>query len=155
MRLYLVQHGAAVSKETDPDRPLSPEGAHDTAEMAVFIARRNLRLDEIWHSGKTRARQTAISLAGAIRGATVRERDGLAPKDDVTPLVEILCRRETDLMIVGHLPFLSRLASVLLGLDPDREVIAFRNAGVVCLERDAEGDWRLLWALPPDLPASE
>lgn len=152
MRLFLVQHGTAVSKDVDPDRPLSAEGAREVGEMVAFLARRRLSVDEVWHSGKTRARQTAMSLAGALRGAAVREREGLGPKDDVAPLVEVLRRRDANLMIVGHLPFLSRLASGLLTGDAEREIIAFHNAGVVCLERNEEDlRWRIEWLAAPEL----
>jgi len=154
MRLYLVQHGTALSKEADPDRPLSPEGAREVGEMVAFFARRHLSVNELWHSGKTRARQTAMALAGALRAPNLRERDGLNPKDSIDPLAEALRRRDADLMVVGHLPFLSRAASLLLTGDADREVVAFQNAGVVCLERnEADARWRLLWALTPELLA--
>jgi phosphohistidine phosphatase len=55
-------------------------------------------------------------------------------------------------MIVGHLPFLSRLASTLLIGDETVALVAFRNGGVVCLERGEEkGRWRLTWAVVPEL----
>jgi phosphohistidine phosphatase len=56
------------------------------------------------------------------------------------------------LMLVGHLPHMARLASLLLTGNPNREVVRFRNATVVCLER-VEADWVLLWAFGPDLVA--
>jgi phosphohistidine phosphatase len=54
------------------------------------------------------------------------------------------------LMLVGHLPHMARLASLLLTGNPNREVVRFRNATIVCLERVEDG-WVLLWALGPDL----
>jgi phosphohistidine phosphatase len=54
-------------------------------------------------------------------------------------------------MVVGHLPHLGRLVSRLLGLDADRSVVRFQNAGVVCLDRDAAGSWSVRWVLPPEL----
>ena len=39
MRLYLVQHGKAASKETDPLRPLTEEGLSDVHKVAKFIKR--------------------------------------------------------------------------------------------------------------------
>jgi phosphohistidine phosphatase len=56
------------------------------------------------------------------------------------------------LMLVGRLPHMARLASLLLTGNPNREVVRFRNATVVCLER-VEDDWVLLWAIGPDLVA--
>jgi phosphohistidine phosphatase len=56
---------------------------------------------------------------------------------------------EKDLMIVGHLPFLQKLASFLLSGTEGNQFISFRNSGVICLEyTDA---WKLLWAVVPEL----
>jgi len=44
-----------------------------------------------------------------------------------------------------------RGVSLLLCGDADRRVVAFRNAGVVCLEWDEENVWHLNWAFTPDL----
>ena len=33
----------------------------------------------------------------------------------------------------------------------ERKVVSFQMAGVVCLERDAEGNWAVRWALTPEL----
>ncbi len=55
-------------------------------------------------------------------------------------------------MLVGHLPHLSRLAALLLAESPEPEIVAFRNAGVVCLERQ-EGRFAVRWILTPELVA--
>ena len=52
-------------------------------------------------------------------------------------------------LLVGHLPHLSRLASLLLVGDATREIVAFRMGGIVCLENDA-GRWRIKWILTPE-----
>jgi phosphohistidine phosphatase len=53
-------------------------------------------------------------------------------------------------MLVGHLPFLSRLTSLLLVGDRTKEIIRFRNAGIICLIRE-EDQWLLGWVMTPDL----
>ena len=53
-------------------------------------------------------------------------------------------------MVVGHLPFLDRLASRLVAGDPTAAAVRFTNAGIVCLGRDA-GKWSLEWAVTPQL----
>jgi phosphohistidine phosphatase SixA len=45
-------------------------------------------------------------------------------------------------MLVGHLPFLGRLASTLLVGDPDRLSTRFADAGVMVLCR-VGGGWRI------------
>ena len=63
-----------LPKEVDPDRPLSDQGWEDIRNTAAFASRAGVRVDTVWHSGKTRARQTAQALAEALearRGHTV------------------------------------------------------------------------------------
>lgn len=152
MRLYLVQHGQAQSKDQDPQKPLTRQGLAETGKVAEFARSLPLRVGMIWHSDKTRARQTAEVLAPAAGASDgLVERDDLAPTDDTGPVREEIELAKTDLMIVGHLPFLSRLSSHLLTGTDTSDVVAFRNSGIVCLDRDLEGTWRLVWAVTPDL----
>jgi phosphohistidine phosphatase len=53
-------------------------------------------------------------------------------------------------MLVGHLPFLSRLVGLLVAGKPDAVVVRFRNAGIVCLRREEER-WSVNWTVPPEL----
>ena len=66
MKVYLVQHGKAVDKSVDPERPLSDEGTQQTQAVADFIASLNIKVECIWHSGKMRAHQTAEILSKAV-----------------------------------------------------------------------------------------
>jgi len=152
MRLYLIQHGEAKSKEDDPDRPLTDEGLADVRKVAAFVKPLGLRVGAIWHSGRARAAQTAEALAEAVAADEgVVPRDGLAPKDGIKPVRREVEAAEADLMIVGHLPFLSKLASRLLAGSGSADVAAFQYGCVVCLDRDDEGAWRLAWMVTPEL----
>jgi phosphohistidine phosphatase len=152
MHLYLVQHGAAKSEAEDPHRGLTDEGRRDVERMAHCLASLRIGLDRIEHSEKLRARQTAEILAAHLRpfeGA--HEIKGLPPNDDVEPVCARLQQESKNLMLVGHLPHLSRLASRLLGLDRNRAVVRFQMAGVVRLDRDEAGQWEVRWVFPPEL----
>jgi len=152
MKLYLVQHGRAQSKDIDPQRPLTDEGKEETKRIAGFIKKRALSVDHLWHSGKKRAAQSAEILSQAFNvNNSVETKDGLAPKDDVDKIVSEINDAEGDIMIVGHLPFLSTLASRLLSGKQKTEVVKFTYAGIVCLERDKENNWHLEWAVIPQL----
>ncbi len=154
MNLYLVQHAQAKPKEEDPARPLSDAGRAAAQAVAAFAARLGLEVNQIRHSGKTRARQTAEALAQALSPAGgVVAVSGLAPRDDVRPAAEALAAEDRPVMLVGHLPFVSRLAALLLAGDPDRGVVQFRQGGIVCLARE-EGRWLLAWALTPEMAAA-
>ncbi len=151
MMLYLIQHGISVPEEQDPKKPLSEEGKTETRETARFLKERGVKVDSIWHSAKTRSVQTAQIISEAVTHSKIAERDDLNPNDPVNKLQAELKKLNTDVMIVGHLPFLPKLASALLAGTENPGLISFRNSGVVCLEfREKEG-WRLSWSLPPEM----
>lgn len=151
MKAILVQHAQALSKEEDPDRPLSPQGRETIQSIADYAARNlDLELGRIWHSGKTRAFQTAEVLNSTLGTSIgVRSSEDLSPLDDPRAWAERLAEMSHDVMLVGHLPHLSRLASLLLCGDPDIEPITVQNAGLICLER--KDGWKLRWMLVPEI----
>jgi len=152
MKLYIVQHAKAATNETDPQRPLTEEGQQDIEKVAAFIKPLNLSVDYLWHSGKKRAAQTAGFLANAIKTkGGIISRDGLGPNDDVTALRNQLASTEQEIMIVGHLPFLSKLASLLLTGSESANTVAFKNGGIVCLSRSEDNQWQIEWMVTPEL----
>jgi len=152
MKLYLVQHAKAASKEIDPQRPLTEEGRRDVQKVAAFIKPLNVCVDYLWHSGKRRAAETAELLAEVIDiKETTIARDGLGPNDDVTALRDELLSSQQDIVIVGHLPFLSKLAPLLLAGSESAETVAFKNAGIVCLNRSEANQWQIDWVITPEL----
>jgi phosphohistidine phosphatase len=153
MRLYLVQHGEAKTKDVDPERGLTNKGKSDVEKVAVFLKPLGLMVSAVWQSGKTRAAQTAEILSGSLSAAQgVVERDGLAPLDHVEPLADcVKGSGEEDLMIVGHLPFMANLASFLTAGSEASDVVAFQQGGVVCLETTNQSGWQIRWMVTPDL----
>lgn len=153
MNLYLVQHAKAASDAEDPRRSLSEKGREELDRIASFVVSRDLlTVSRILHSGKLRAQQTAQVLAERLHlsgGAT--DVDALKPMDDPAVWVDRLRHESDDLMLVGHLPHLSRLASLLLTGDAAREVISFRNAGIVALVRGDDGTWTISWIITPQI----
>ncbi len=149
MKLYLIQHGLAQPKERDPQRPLSPEGEAQTEKIAVFLKRIDVKVDTLWHSPKHRAVQTARIIDNEINCGHILERDDLNPLDSVSEMPELIRQEEKDLIVVGHLPFLDKLVSLLLTGSEENQPVQFSNSGVVCLEY--EETWRLVWAVTPDL----
>lgn len=150
MRLYLMQHGKAESGDTDAQKTLTEEGRWEVERVAAFLARTApTKQGQVLHSGKTRARQTAEILAAMDPNLTVKEAPDLAPLDDAAIWAERAAELSEAVALVGHLPHLSRLASLLLAGDADRPVVSFSNGGMVCLERSTEGDWTLRWSVVP------
>jgi len=151
MRLYLVRHGTAQPDHQDPRRPLSERGRQEVAKVAAFIQEKNLKIDTLWHSTKLRAIQTAEILAPALQIENgVSQREDLSPNDPIAPIQNEIQSCRSDLMIVGHLPFVSLMADQLLTGNSGLKTISFYTATAVCLE--GEGDaWRLAWMITPDL----
>jgi len=147
MAMYFVQHGIAVDKAVDPDRPLSEQGRQGVAKMAEHLADKNVQIAKIYHSGKTRAEQTAGMFADALKVTNVEPCDLLNPNDDVELLIPQL---EDNCMYVGHLPHLQKLVSRLLCGDQQAQVVSFENAGVICLS-DNESGYTLDWLLKPSV----
>ena len=116
MELYLVRHGQAAAKVDEPGRPLTEPGAEVVEQVAVFAARAGIRVDEVRHSEKLRAKQTAEILAQSLQPPRgVNAVVGLNPEDDVHAMAETLEREDGCLMLVGHLPHLATLAALKVG----------------------------------------
>lgn len=151
MFLYLIQHGEAKSEKEDPERGLTDKGIEDVKRVARFVSSLNMHISQIFHSGKKRASQTAEILAEHLKpekGITVS--DGLAPLDDPRIWFERLSSKREDIALVGHLPHLERLASLLLCGDAGRKMINFRMGGMVCLKR-TDNIWSIEWGIVPEI----
>ncbi len=152
MKLYLVQHAKAAPKEQDPSRPLTDEGRKNIQKVAAFIKPLNLTVDFLLHSGKKRAEQTAEVLAEVIKINKQKiARDVLFPNDDVTKIKNELALTEEDTMVVGHLPFLAKLASLLLTGNETANTVAFKQGGIVALSEPEPNHWQIDWIITPDL----
>ena len=151
MKVYLVQHAEAKPEEVDPDRPLSAKGRDDIEAVAAQAAQMNLTVAEIRHSGKLRAQQTAEILGAALKpDQGVNQASGLGPVDDVHPAAEALDSASAPLVLVGHLPFMARMAGLLVAGNADFPVVKIQNAALICLEK-AEQGWQVSWILTPEM----
>ena len=150
-RLYLVRHGEAKPSEEDPGRSLTDQGRQDVEGMATWAAATGVQVDRIQHSGKRRAEQTAEIFARHLQppGGTTAT-SGLDPNDDVRPVARSLQPDDSRVMLVGHLPFMSRLVSELLFGIPDRPLAEFDAAALAILQRHEHG-WTLNCLMQPNL----
>jgi phosphohistidine phosphatase len=154
MEIYLVRHGEAVSEYVDPAQPLRERGCSEVSSMARHAARIGLSVSEIRHSTKLRAKQTAEILRDHLRPARgLLEVDYLAPSADPGRAQDATETATEPLMLVGHLPHLARLASLLLAGDPHQEILRFRTGAIAKLERTDHG-WALGWMLTPEIVES-
>ncbi len=151
MKLYLVRHGEAVSGGVNPERPLTQPGRADVERIGIFLGKAGVRVTDILHSGKERARQTAELLATHVGDrACLGKASGIGPFDPTDDLVQALNECTKDTMVVGHLPFMAKLVSRLAAGDEAAITVVFQPGAIVCLERE-ERDWSIAWIIQPEL----
>ena len=91
MPLYLVRHGEAHSEAADPNRSLTQAGMATVDGMAQLATAFEILVSQIFHSGKTRARQTAEVFFNYLKPSVgAVEIRAIKPYDDVTRIVSEL-----------------------------------------------------------------
>lgn len=147
MRVYLVQHGHALSNQIDPQRPLSERGRQDIVNLAKFLQGKT-DVSLVLHSGKTRAQQSAELLAKFLsRETSVEPFSALNPNDSLADLLSWLVIRQSETLIVGHLPYLSRLVAKLVCGSEQNDIVKFNPGSLVCLESSQAPSWRISWMI--------
>jgi len=147
MEVYLVQHAESKSEAEDPTRPLTDGGREEVDAVACYVATLGIEVAQIFHSSKLRAKQTAEVFAQhLVVPKGIAEREGLGPLDDPVKAEHLVEQAKGPVMIVGHLPHLSRLASLLVLGEVEKEVVRFRMGAVVCRARSGES-WSIDWTL--------
>lgn len=153
MRLYVIQTGEALTRETtDFDRPLSDKGRLNVEKLSSLIARTELEPKRVIHSGNVRARQTLEILRWAAMPITqvLEARSGLNPEDPVDPWLQEIGTWVDDAVIVGHQPFIGKMVSRLIAGRDEPPVVLFVPGTAVCLEKSATG-WGVVWMVTPEL----
>ena len=151
MRLYLVQHGDAVPKDVDPDRPLSDQGRADIKRLAKWLLCQHIQVAQILHSGKSRAKETAEILRPLLESPDqIFKGQGLAPNDSPEAFLRQLRDPKKDLLIAGHMPFMGRIVSQSLTGAPDLQLVEFLPGSVACIERSDRATWRLFMFARPE-----
>ncbi len=143
-RIYFAQHGLALDKIVNPDRPLSKVGIEQTSAIALQIHASDITVSQIFHSGKLRARQTAEIFAEHLSVTSVTAIDNLSPNDDVRLITQNL--QTNDALYVGHLPHLEKLVSYLVTGKTEPNIIEFQNSAVLCLNKH-ENNYLIQWYL--------
>lgn len=151
-RLYLVRHGAAVPEAENPEKPLSDVGKYETVKVAESLCGFMVPPDEIWHSSKLRARQTAEIFKELLRARKCFEKKSLSPNDDPLKLMSDLSKTSKNIMVVSHIPFVERAACLLLGEENGLRPVSFDTSSVACFKKSAgEVKWSLEWLITPDV----
>ena len=138
MNLFLLRHGIAVDRgtpgfEDDSLRPLTPKGAARIHRIAQAAKRLRLKFDLILSSPYLRAQQTAHMFASYYGNENkLRLTENLVP--GISPAELIGEIHETygealSILLVGHEPYLSMLAGMLLAGD-EQVALTFKKGGL-------------------------
>jgi len=150
MKLYLIQHGQAKPELEDPQRALTLKGEEEIKKVAGLAKKMGLNPSQIYHSGKLRAQQTAAIIGRAL-DKPVEAAQGLVPMDNVRPWADKINQSERELLLVGHLPYLEKLAAYLITGDEKISPLLFRNGAIICLEQKENKKWTVSWILTPEM----
>ncbi len=139
MRLYLIRHGIAAPLETprskDAERPLTPLGIRKMRLAARGLAHLIPRSALLFTSPATRTRQTAkVIFEECSLRRKVKISEALAAHATPTQISRTLrsLKNVTHVVIVGHEPNLSQLASSLL-LNPGQQLPIQFKKGALCV----------------------
>lgn len=152
MKIYLVRHGDSIATGPDDERPLSEKGKSDIQHLANFISPLTLQVSLVLHSQKFRAQQTAkiLSLSMQVESG-VETRNELDPMAFVGDILEEIHARKKNILLVGHMPFMGKLAAQLIRGNEEQDVVAFKTGSMLCLEQVENDQWVIRWMLNPEL----
>lgn len=151
MRIYLVRHGEAVLEAVDPLKPLSEKGRKEVKRTADFLEGIGVRCPLFIHSGKKRAEQTAQILQQTLNPqAKMIAKEFLGPLDRVDPIYQEISQMSEDFILVGHMPFLGKLAAKFITGREEDEIAVFKTAGVAALEKSSTHGWQLVFFINQD-----
>jgi phosphohistidine phosphatase len=158
MEIYLLRHGIAAERGahsgSDEERALTAEGRRKVRGVAEAMRAMKLSLDVIFSSALVRALQTAEIVADSLRlKRRLQVTEHLAPGAPIAKLfsqMNSLQPAPGSVLLVGHEPALSRLASRLL-TGRDDLAMTFKKAGLCKIAADHPGSGRatLEWFLTP------
>jgi phosphohistidine phosphatase len=151
MKLFLIQHAQAKSKEEDPERGITEKGHVITRKIASFAKQIPIEVRKIYHSGKKRAKETAEIFSEYLEPIDGLESvKGLNPMDSHLIWAGLLSNIDDSIMLIGHLPHLQKLCNFLLSKDESKEDIKFKKSGIVLLERYPGNRWVVIFEVNPE-----
>ena len=155
MEIYLMQHGPALPKDTDPEEGLASEGEARVRASGKALRNLGVTFDTILSSPKKRSKQTAAIVAEEVGFPpeniveTKRVKAMTPPEETVQALSEF--SQGDRVLIAGHLPSLAEVASFLI-TDGPKATVAFEMGG--CCRIDADELFthkgRLRWYMLPE-----
>lgn len=149
MQLTLIRHAIAVERSaggTDAARPLSPEGIDRFRQVVRGLDALGFRCDQLVHSPRLRAVQTAELAVPLVRGELQ-----VSPLLAEAPGPALFDLLDGDrVALVGHSPWLEQLLALLTAGEVGRyKAFRLKKGGVAVLEGTARPAGMHLTALLP------
>ncbi len=157
--LCIMRHGIAVTRGSaefpdDSKRPLTPDGKRKMKEIAQGLSRVGFAPDWVVTSPLVRAVETAEIVAESLGSNLAMDFcEALRPGGSAEALIAFLAKHPNRkrVLVVGHEPDLSELATRLIGVGRHANV-AFKKGGCCLINFDAlppKSPGRLVWWLTP------
>lgn len=109
-----------------------------------------LSLSRFYTAKKKRARQTAeIMVHNIAPDVTPTLHQHITPNDDPGLIISEINTWNEDTLITSHLPYVPHLITLLTGKDAFLSAITFETGTVVCLEKNNNSDWSIMWSTCP------
>jgi len=148
MKVYLIHHAHALTAEQDPARPLSAQGRVESERLVARLKSVGAQPERILHSDKLWTQETAERVAAGL-GAPVRPAlagYSIGTDDPLAPFLAEIATASGDIAMAGHVDYLVRSASRLVGGNEKRTVVEFKpgNGTVFCLE-GSDDNWVVAW----------
>ncbi|MDE1838934.1 MAG: phosphohistidine phosphatase SixA [Thaumarchaeota archaeon] len=134
MDLLILRHGEAGRHSLSPGdskRQLTSEGRQEIVDLSNGLQSLKVKLDYIFTSPLSRARQTAEIVAKSLEYAgKIEDLDSLKPEGNRLEFYSVLSKlkRDSVVLVVGHEPYLSEMISEAISQSDCR--IRLKKAGL-------------------------
>jgi phosphohistidine phosphatase len=158
MKIYLLRHAESGAGHPDSSRILSSRGRAHAQILGEFLNKKATPQPSVlWCSPYCRAQETSQIVLNAWGGPVTHRQneERLEPEMNPTSLVADIQRLDQDVLLVGHNPNISILASLLLSAEHGRAHVNFQTCIMACFEQNLIPDYgevgpcELSWILDP------
>ena len=163
MNLFILRHGEAgkFSDGNDFVRPLTDAGATDVTHMAEWLEDLGVKFDAIITSPLKRAHQTAsiVSKIFNIENNLIKWEELRPGRNRIEFYQKLsseqLFKQESDVLVVGHEPYLSSLIGEIISEANTSSHIVLKKAGLAKIRLTSQSaqtiHGELEWLLTPDI----
>lgn len=157
MIVYLIRHG--IAEDIGPDGSDRSRRLTDRGRTRMTVAAAGLRTlgiapDVVLASPYPRAMETAEIVVAALGAPAPQPLDALTPEVPAAETLKAVARyaRHEQVMLVGHLPNLAEVGSMLLTGSPHGAILEVKKGTCIAVEMvgaGMRGGAVLRWLLPP------